>query len=262
MATKQIMSVIMTFTSARVSGFGIWGNGSVSTSVCPSLIQHSSCIFSNCMASRGETYCLHSNHECACTPGHCVTSDGTCVRDPRVPQECEVDLHTSCVLSCSGDNTECDYQSHECTCSIGYCKNEEGECVASPATCQRGTPGTCAILGCSASRGRTDCYSGLCFCQEGTCWNEQLQACASPSEAAAILASMSDEAFASLAASRQDYFYSLRSFGVRAKHFSRHFASACALFLAAGLSAAVVVAKVVALRRGTTVGAEPLLAGA
>lgn len=255
MAPQQKMFTIMAMTGSQASAFHMptmpsmpdfWANGTVNVDICGT---------SAGGAAGGGAV--------KCTPGHCVDPDGNCVRDPRVPEECHVwvDPENSCYpwSSCSGDNTECDLVSNDCTCSIGYCKDEAGACVASdPPTCQKGTPGTCGFLSCSASRGPTDCLSSVCFCTEGFCWSNDLQTCTSASEAALVLAGTDDEV--ALIAARRDHLYPLRALGVRAKHFCLHFATAGVFLLVAGLAAQIAVATT--RRRGTTISAEPLLAGA
>lgn len=230
MAPQQVMFTIMAMTTSKASGFSVgsfWGNGTPNTDICG--------------GSRPTNCPGHSDTACACEPGHCVNSDGGCVRDPRVPENCHVGSDVSCYFYCSGDNQACDRMSHECTCNIGFCKDETGACVASsPPTCQKGTPGTCSIAACKESRGPTDCLSGVCFCQEGTCWSDELQTCASPSEAASLLASMSDDELASLAATPRNHLYPL----------------AGVLLLAAGFAVATT------RQRSATVSTEPLLANA
>lgn len=230
------------------------GTGSevVNSDICDTQIVRSSCMFFGCDASRGETYCLRSNHYCACHPGYCVASNSSCVRDPRVPESCKVDMHKTCLLNCDGDNVECDQSTGECMCSIGFCRSGEGDsatCVASSTTCQRGTPGTCSTFSCDSSRGPTDCLSDNCFCKEGFCWDDSHHTCVA--EGAELGAS-----FAALPPSRE-FFYPFRMAGVKAKHLARRFRGTAVL---ASLAA---VATGIAAQRRRAVGAsvEPLLAG-
>lgn len=230
------------------------GSNEPNTDICETQIVKSSCMFQDCDASRGETYCLRSNHYCACHPGHCVSGNNSCVRDPRVPETCHVDMHRTCYFSCDGDNVECDTSIGECTCSIGYCRSGEGAsatCVATPTTCQRGTPGTCSALDCDASRGPTDCMSDVCMCKEGYCWDEHQHTCVAEGEGAAFSVSLAavDES--------RERFRPLRIAGMKAKHLALRFKNRAALASLVAVVSGVVFQR----RRAVGVSVEPLLTG-
>lgn len=232
-------------------------NDPPNTAICSTSISGSSCVMSGCNAERGDTWCSQVSHVCLCKPGHCVNLDiettgtpGVCVPDPRVPEQCHVDLQESCIFSCSKANSECDRTSGECTCSIGYCMDDSGECAESPMTCQKGTPGTCAILDCNSARGPTDCFSGVCFCAGDSCWSDQFQTCMPVT----TLESMT----VALSVAPNDNFFLLRRHGVKVKNVLARFGHS-SMFLACLMIASAAVA--VHRRRTTTVSVEPLLSG-
>jgi len=94
-----------------------------------------SCIFLGCHGWRGPTYCSPTG-KCMCKPGF-YAKDGACsLRDPEVPECCDVDQSREACSSdvpCKGHGEVCTSSSPDlgaCRCAAGRCKSAEGVCIS------------------------------------------------------------------------------------------------------------------------------------
>jgi len=135
------------------------------------------CRIFGCDKSRGEVFCSRQrDFKCVCLPGYCAADNGRCVKDPRVPDKCELATKSGCFSPVTGcpDKQDCYTRDGSCGCKEGHCVGDNDQCIESTAkwTCRTGTPGTCAYFACRESRGPTDCKFGVCVCQAGYCTDE------------------------------------------------------------------------------------------